>query len=168
MTKKQSLIFFSVGALFTLVLGTVGHFFYEWSGGNPVIGLFFPVNESVWEHMKLVLFPTALYLGAASLKVRGGNYALASFVALFAGAALIPLLFYSYTAVAGRSFLPADIAVFIISVVAGYALAFFAYESKPRPALNRLAVLGIIAIGVCFFTFTLCPPDCILFRDPQA
>lgn len=166
MTKKQSAIFFAVGAVFTLVLGTVGHFFYEWSGENPVVGLFFPVNESVWEHMKLVIFPTALYLGAAALKVRGHNYALSSFLALFIGAALIPLLFYSYTGLVGRSYLPADIAVFFLSVIAGYAFAFFAHNSKPRPVLNELAVIGIIAIAVCFFTFTLCPPDFILFREP--
>lgn len=166
MTKKQSAIFYAVGAAFTLVLGTLGHFFYEWSGKNPVVGLFFPVNESVWEHMKLVLFPTALYLGAAAFKVRGKNYALSSFLALFVGAALIPLLFYSYTGLVGRSYLPADIAVFFLSVIAGYAFAFFAYNAKPRPVLNELAVIGIIAIAVCFFTFTLSPPDFILFREP--
>lgn len=166
MTKKQSAIFFSIGALFTLILGTVGHFFYQWSGENPVIGLFFPVNESTWEHMKLTLFPTALFLGAASLKIRGGNYALSSFLALFVSAALIPLLFYSYTAILGKSVLFIDIAIFIISVIAGYAAAFLAYNSKPRPILNKLSIIGIIAIAICFFTFTLSPPDWILFKEP--
>lgn len=166
MTKKQSAVFFAVGALFTLILGTVGHFFYEWSGENRLVGIFFPVNESTWEHMKLVLFPTMLYLGAAALIVRSKNYALASFVALFIGAALIPLLFYSYTAIAGRSYLPVDIAVFFVSVLAGYALAFFAFNAKPHPFLNEPAVIGIIAIVVCFFTFTAMPPDFILFREP--
>lgn len=166
MTKKQSAVFFTVGAVFTLLLGTVGHFFYEWSGENPVIGIFFPVNESVWEHMKLTLLPTALYLGAAAFKIRGNNYALSSFLALFISAALIPLLFYSYTAIVGRSLLPVDIAVFVISVLAGYAFAFFSFNAAPHPLLNELAVIGIIAITVCFFTFTLMPPDFILFREP--
>ena len=67
MTKKTSAIFFAVGALFTLILGTVGHFFYEWSGENKIAGIFFPVNESVWEHMKLTLLPTGIYLGAAAI-----------------------------------------------------------------------------------------------------
>lgn len=166
MTKKQSAVFFAVGALFTLILGTVGHFFYEWSGENRIVGLFFPVNESTWEHMKLTLFPTALYLGAAAFVVRSKNYALASFLALAVSAALIPLLFYSYTAIAGRSYLPVDIAVFVISVLAGYAFAFFAFNSEPRPFLNELAVIGMIAIAVCFFTFTAMPPDFFLFREP--
>lgn len=154
MTKKASAIFFVVGALFTLILGTVGHFFYEWSGENRIAGIFFPVNESVWEHMKLTLLPTGIYLGAAAIKLRGGNYALSSFLALFIGAALIPLLFYSYTGIIGRS------------ILAGYAVAFLAYNSAHRPILNELAVIGIIAIAVCFFTFTAFPPDFILFEEP--
>lgn len=166
MTKKQSLIFFSVGALFTLILGTIGHFFYEWSGENPLTGIFFPVNESVWEHMKLALFPTFLYLGIASFKIRKGNYIAAWFIALIVGAGLIPLLFYSYTYFVGRSYLPADIAVFFISVIAGYAFAFFVYNSKPRKPVTFLAAAGIAVIAACFLTFTLCPPDFILFKEP--
>lgn len=166
MTKKGSAIFFAVGALFTLILGTVGHFFYEWSGESPIVGIFFPVNESVWEHMKLTVFPTALYLGIASFRVRGKNYALASFLALFISAALIPLLFYTYTGIAGRSILAVDIAAFFFSVLAGYAAAFVAYNSSPHPVLNELAIIGIIAIAVCFFTFTVFPPDFILFKEP--
>ena len=32
----------------TMILGTLNHFLYDWSGKNPVIALFTPVNESVW------------------------------------------------------------------------------------------------------------------------
>ena len=166
MTKKRSALFFAAGALFTLIPGTVGHFFYEWSGENKIVGIFFPVNESTWEHMKLTLFPTMLYMGVSALFVKSKNYALASFVALFVSAALIPLLFYSYTAIAGRSYLPVDIAVFFVSVLTGYAFAYFALNSRHRPFLNELAVIGLIAIVVCFFTFTAMPPDSILFREP--
>lgn len=166
MTKKGSAVFFAVGALFTLISGSVGHFFYEWSGESPIVGIFFPVNESVWEHMKLTLLPTALYLGVASFIVRGKNYALSSFLALFVSAALIPLLFFSYTGITGRPILAVDIAVFFFSVLSGYAAAFVAYNSSPRPILNELAIPGIIAIAVCFFAFTAFPPDFILFREP--
>ena len=43
--------------LFSLVLGTLLHFTYEWSGENLFVGSFSAVNESVWEHLKLVFFP---------------------------------------------------------------------------------------------------------------
>ena len=50
-----------IGILFVLVAGTLAHFLYDWTGRNPVAGLFAPVSESIWEHMKLVFFPSVLY-----------------------------------------------------------------------------------------------------------
>ena len=37
-------------------LGTLNHFLYFLSGQSPIIALFCPVNESVWEHLKLLYF----------------------------------------------------------------------------------------------------------------
>ena len=45
------------GALFTAALGTLLHFTYDWSGGWSVAAAFSAVNESTWEHMKLLFFP---------------------------------------------------------------------------------------------------------------
>ena len=49
------------GILCVSILGTLLHFTYRWSGRNPLIGLIAPVNESVWEHMKLLFFPMLLF-----------------------------------------------------------------------------------------------------------
>ena len=46
-----------IGFFVTTVLGILSHFVYDWTGGGFLIGLFFPVNESTWEHMKLLFFP---------------------------------------------------------------------------------------------------------------
>ncbi len=50
------------GIIFTFILGTLLHFVYEWSGSNVIVGIFSPVNESVWEHLKLLYFPMSLWL----------------------------------------------------------------------------------------------------------
>ena len=50
------------GFLFVSVLGTVLHFLYEWSGENTLAALVSGVNESVWEHMKLLFVPVFLWL----------------------------------------------------------------------------------------------------------
>ena len=49
------------GILFVLISGSLAHFFYEWSGHNPIVGLFTPVNESIWEHMKLIFYTMLAY-----------------------------------------------------------------------------------------------------------
>lgn len=46
--------------IFISVLGVLLHFTYEWSGDNVVVGLFSAVNESTWEHLKLLFFPFLL------------------------------------------------------------------------------------------------------------
>lgn len=41
-------VFYSI-----VILGTFFHFFYDWSNHTVLLGAIFPVNESVWEHLKL-------------------------------------------------------------------------------------------------------------------
>ncbi len=54
--KTIEIISFIIASL----LGVIFHFIYGWSGENAVAGLFFPVNESTWEHLKLIFFPILL------------------------------------------------------------------------------------------------------------
>ena len=56
-----------IGILFCLILGSLSHFFYSWTLSNPIVGIFCPVSESAWEHMKLVFFPVLLYSGILCL-----------------------------------------------------------------------------------------------------
>ena len=65
--------FHIVGLLFTLLTGFLLHFVYEWSGDNPLVGLFSPVNESVWEHLKLLFFPILAY-SIVEYFIYGKNY----------------------------------------------------------------------------------------------
>ena len=38
-------------------LGSLFHFIYEWSNCLSVVGIIGAVNESVWEHLKILLWP---------------------------------------------------------------------------------------------------------------
>ena len=55
-------IFLIIGAVFTIITGTLLHFVYEWSGESLFVGIFSPINESVWEHLKLLFFPMSVFL----------------------------------------------------------------------------------------------------------
>ena len=46
-----------VGLLFTIALGNLLHFVYDWSGENDIAAAFAATNESTWEHMKLLAVP---------------------------------------------------------------------------------------------------------------
>ena len=105
------------GILCVSILGTLLHFTYRWSGRNPLIGLIAPVNESVWEHMKLLFFPMLLF-GLWNLKGVTDACRISAFHAgLLMGTLLIPVLFYAYTSVLGRNFLVLDIALFYNNIL---------------------------------------------------
>ena len=55
-------IFLIIGAVFTIITGTLLHFVYEWSGESLFVGIFSPINESVWEHLKLLFFPMSVWI----------------------------------------------------------------------------------------------------------
>ena len=57
--------FFVVG-----ILGTLFHFVYDWSGQMWFVGLFVPVNESTWEHMKLLFVPMLIYIMLGNLYIK--------------------------------------------------------------------------------------------------
>ena len=114
------------GILFVLVFGTLSHFVYEWSGNNTFLGLFFPVNESTWEHMKLVFFPMLVYGIFMKQRLQQEYPCILSALpaGILTGSLLIPVIFYTYSGIIGQNFLPADIAVFIISVLLAFLVIY--------------------------------------------
>ena len=115
-----------IGTIFVLICGTLSHFFYEWSNDNRIIGLFSPVNESVWEHMKLVFFPMLFYsiIAFQSLKNTWPCITSALPSGILTGTLLIPVIFYIYSGLLGKNYLVLDILTFIISVLTGFYVIY--------------------------------------------
>ena len=62
MLEKRSVFRYElVGMVFIIILGSMLHFTFEWSGFQAIVGVFSAVNESVWEHLKIAFWPTILY-----------------------------------------------------------------------------------------------------------
>lgn len=165
--NRRILIFCIAGGVFVAIAGTLGHFVYDWTGGAKWAAVLFPVNESTWEHLKLVIFPAAVYFGAGAYFMRSGNnYISAAFLFTAVACAFITGGFYAYTAIFGKSFLPMDIFLFLGGIALGATAAYYILRSETFALLNVLSFFGIIALGVCFFTFTFYPPQTFLFLDP--
>lgn len=159
-----------IGIIFVLATGTLSHFLYDWSGQNPVVGLFTPVNESIWDHMKLLFFPMLLYSLIVILKYRRQypHIASALFFGILTGTILIPVFYYAYTSVLGTNYLALDIGVFILSIVISFWLTYKLTLSHRLE--NHTFVLGL-AVGVlllCFLWFTYHAPNTVIFQDPAA
>lgn len=159
--KKYTII----GILFVLVTGTLAHFLYKWTGFNHIIGLFTPINESVWEHMKLLFFPMLLYSLIMTLKFRRkypGNTSALSF-GILTGTFLIPLFYYAYTSVIGKNIFVLDIGTFILSIVIAFWLSYkLTLSCRLEPYTSLLCIMVFILL-ILFLVFTYHPMNLNIF-----
>lgn len=155
------------GIIFTFILGTLLHFVYEWSGSNVIVGIFSPVNESVWEHLKLLYFPMSLWLllGYSKFGKNNCNYLLSAIIGFLCGAVSIPLLFYLYTFFTQKSILAVDIIIFIIGICISFLVMAFIYKNYAFRCRPVKLILIWELIFVLFVIFTIFPPDFFLFKS---
>ena len=149
--KRQIGLWQLVGFAVTSLIGTLLHFLYELTDGSMLAAPFSGVNESTWEHMKLLFFPMLLF-SAVQFAAAGQNYPnflAVRAVSILAGTLLIPVLFYTYTGVLGHDVTWVNVSIFYV-----VALAVFLLDScllrqgvlfGPWKQLLGLAVLWLAA-----------------------
>lgn len=168
MSKQYSIFKFEFfSAIFTLVLGTILHFSFEWSENNLIVGAFSAVNESTWEHLKLVFFPMLIstIVGFIYYKKEFPNYLCVKTKGILLALSFIVIFFYTYTGILGKNLSVLDIGSFIIAVILAeyYTLKNVSNKSTCN---NFTASITLIALFLCFIIFTYFPPYIGLFMDP--
>ncbi len=161
---------FIVGTIFIILFGSLLHFVYEWSGNNVLVGIFAPVNESTWEHLKLLFWPSFFFsiLEYIFIGREFNNYITAKAVSFYAGILLIISLFYTYTGVIGKNLLVMDVFVFILSVIISQSIGYkiTTTVSNVSKKLNLISFISIMLLVILFVVFTFDPPQIQLFKDP--
>ena len=167
MKKKigpYQLLGFSVTALG----GTLLHFLYDWLGEAKWIAPFSGVNESTFEHMKLLFWPMFLFAIAESFFFRDReDFWCVKLKGILLGLILIPVLFYTYNGAVAKSPDWLNIAIFFIS-----AAAAFIYETRQFNndssvcRYKKLSVFVLILIAFLFIIFTFMTPEIGIFKDP--
>ena len=152
----------------TALGGTLLHFLYDWLGEAVWVAPFSGVNESTWEHMKLLFWPMFLYAVVQSFFFKDReDYWCVKLRGILVGLVLIPVLFYTYNGAVGRSPDWLNITIFFLSAAAAYLYETRLYErgmvTCKRPWLSA-AVLCLI--GILFVVFTFATPEIGVFRDP--
>lgn len=156
------------GIIIVSILGTLCHFVYEWTNNNPIIGLFTPVNESTWEHMKLIFFPMIIYSVFFNKKLSTIYPCIysASAFAILMGTFLIPVLFYTYSGILGYNIAVIDILTFFISVIVAFYLCYRLAQSCRVQKYNTILNFLLFLLGIAFLFFTIYPPDIGIFISP--
>lgn len=155
---------FIIVSIVMLVLGTSMHFAHHLPFFNHFLGYIFPVNESVWEHMKMIFYPallTALYL---LITRKDAGQISGPIAAGMAGLPFAQALFYGYWIFTGHSLLWLDIVCYVIEIIfvmwLGKKLNECGCVKKLWPLFAVLAVEMIIMLGY----LTYHAPDMILFE----
>ena len=156
------------GTIFVLITGVISHFVYEWSGNNRLVGLFFPTNESVWEHMKLCFFPMLIASFYLNQKL-ASDYPCVTSSLLFGvslSTYLIPVLFYTYSGILGYHIALLDISTFFVSVILSFIVVYKLTMSCRVASYTQFFKLLIFITAICFFLFTYQPPGLGIFVAP--
>jgi hypothetical protein len=148
------------------------HFIYEWTGEPLVIGLFAPVNESPWEHLKLTFLPMLLWwvVGYLAFGKKSG-YPLTHAIVSCAVAEIVSLLFvlsffYTYTGALGVESLAVDIASVLVGLCIAVVLAVhIVRHAAPRGFWAFISVLVLLGLLFVFVFFTVFPPHLPAFLD---
>lgn len=133
-----------------------------------MVAPFSGVNESTWEHMKLLFWPMLIYAIVQSfffhdrkefwcIKLKG----------TLLGILLIPVLFYTYNGVIGSSPDWINIAIFFISAAVAYIYEARQFNNGTTTCKSpKLAIALLCLIAVLFAVFTFVTPEIGIFKDP--
>ena len=163
--------FLSVPIIF--ILGSLLHFLFDLSAGNRFIALFAPVNESVWEHLKLPLLPTITVYSAfffafhKKFSISTKSWFCSLLFSLISMMLSIIFLFYSYSQALGFESVFVDIAIFFVAVLIGQMLGLHLFrfcKGLPLP----FSIFALLSVFTIFALFTFFPPDLPIFFDKSS
>ena len=170
MTGKKNLLIWSLsGFIIVVMLGFIFHFVYDWTNKSTLIGAFVPVNESVWEHLKLGLWGviTFSFVEYKFLGKTVGNYFLAKGLGILLISLTILLIYYSYSNFTEKSILALDITSYIVGVLFCQIVSYKIYQTPNSKIRNVLALCFILLTCIVFAIFTYYPPQQEIFKDSR-
>ena len=166
--KRSISLWQFAGFAATSLGGTLLHFLYDWTNQSILISPFSGVNESTWEQMKLLFFPLFIFaLIESRFFKEHENFWCLKLVGIISELVLIPVLFYTYNGMFGKSPDWINIAIFFISVAVPFILETRLFKKDNLHCKSPwLAFAVICLIGVLFVVFTFATPQIPLFKDP--
>lgn len=157
--SKKMLVAFVIATL----VGACMHFVYAMLP-NPVTALVSPINESLWEHLKILFWP---YLVASLLLTRGGEKGCRApwLLSLLVQSAAMLAGGYLYHIVLTGDALAVDVGLYVLCMAAGFVLPGLFHSVADKPGLRDAVTLAVVALAAMIVLFTFLPPDHILFAD---
>ncbi len=163
-----------LGIPFLFMLGSPMHFVYEWTGRASIVGIIAPVNESIWEHLKLAFWPMLVwwiigyFIIAKKNKISAARWFFPAAIALYSAIIVIIAFFYTYTGAFGFESIFMDIFSLILAIIVGHLMALHFFRRATFINCRcwfYIAIVLIILLSSLFAVFTFNTPHIPLFRD---
>lgn len=144
------------------------HFMYEWFS-NILFSIFFPVNESVFEHMKM-LFTSIIFYGILDflfLKFfhqKRDNFLASLFLSASLSIPVFLIIYLPFYYLIGEN-MPLNLICLFITIVISQFISYLVLKSNNLKNLNMASVAGIILVYIIFGFLTYYPPILDLFYD---
>ncbi|MBR5662356.1 MAG: hypothetical protein IKX00_01740 [Bacilli bacterium] len=147
------------------VCGTLLHFTFKLSKNNIVVGIFSAINESVWEHIKILLTP--IFIISFITFVINSNYNFFILLIELVGAISLIILFYEIkTAIFKNKYGIINIISFYITCLLISFLHFALQDVEVSKIGNGLSFIVVIIIFAMYLTFSIFPLKHSYFKDP--
>ncbi len=156
-----------MGFAVTSLGGTLLHFLYEWTD-SMLVAPFSGVNESTWEHMKLLFWPMFIFAIIQSFFFKDRKtFWCIKLKGIVLGLCLIPVLFYTYNGVIAQSPDWINIVIFFISAAVAYIYETRQFNNGTKICKSpRIAFSVLCGIAILFVIFTFITPRIGIFKDP--
>ena len=167
MNKKKIRNYQIFSVIFTFILGGLLHFTYKWSGGNGFVAIFSSVNESMWEHLKLLFFPMLIItiIGYYYIGKNIPNFLCSKTIGIITAMIFMITFFYTYSGIIGKNIPVIDITTFFISTVLGELIAYLLIINNFKCDKN-ISIIILLIIFCSFVLFTFDTPKLGIFKDP--
>jgi len=164
---RKVLLWEIAGAFAIIIAGTLLHSAYH-NMNYWLLALISPVNESVWEHLKIGIWPVLFFaiIEYPFLKDQTRNFLKAKVAQAYVTSIATLVIFYSYTFILGHNLLPLDILTFIFAVIIGQYASYKILAAKELDEFfDHLASSALyIMIGAIIYA-TYFPPHYPIFMD---
>ena len=155
------------GIVFTIFLGILLHYTFVWSGRSFLVSFFAPTNESLFEHLKLLLTPYLLWTLVEYVHYGQFMHAFipSKVISLYAGLILLVGLYLLYTRLTKAPTALGASLVFAFTVVVTFVFSEFlmTLTFMDNAGLEIFFDAVLVLTVILFAMFTIYPPRGWLF-----
>lgn len=154
-----------INTILIFLICCVFHFIYNLIP-NFLTSLFFPVNESIWEHLKLIFTANIVYTLLSNFYYKNKNIFLISYLRGMLVIIILLTLYLPFRAIFGEIMI-ATLIILFISILLSEIIIEKTIKKYYR-TLNILSIFLIIINFILFAYFTYNPIKTSLFYDTKS